>query len=277
MACERYESRLIDEALAPGGDPELAAHLRGCSDCRAELDRQRVLQNAISGSIAAMVAVEPSPALLTRVRQRADAIDAIVAEDSARRRAAWIQWTITGVGVAALAGLAIFFAGRALLRQSNSGPQLGQTAAGTPAPQTSATNQTPQTSIPPAAAYGSTASAPASSGAKEHAVQIKTAHAKAPRHDQSMQVAATHDQAPIAPLAATASPNAAPGSNVIVPPGQREAVLRLVAAMKNGRVNVASLLKESEQQQMTPIEIAPLKITPLEEKKAGSQSDGNHQ
>jgi hypothetical protein len=277
MACERYESRLIDEALAPGGDAELAAHLPGCSGCRAELDRQRVLQNAISGSIAAMVAAEPSPALLTRVRQRVDAIDAIVAEDSARRRAVWMQWTITGVGVAALAGLAIFFAGRALLRQSNSGPQLGQTAAGTPAPQTSATNQTPQTSIPPVSAHGTTVSALASSAATQRAAQIKSARTKAQRPVQSMQVAATRDQVPVAPLAATASPNAAPGSNVIVPPGQREAVLRLVAAMKNGRVNVAGLLKESEQQQMTPIEIAPIKITPLEEKKAGSQSDGNHQ
>jgi hypothetical protein len=277
MACERYESRIIDEALAPGGDAELTSHLSGCSGCRAELDRQRVLQDAISGSISAIVAAEPSPALLTRVRQRVDAIDAIVAEDSARRRAAWMQWTITGVGVAALAGLAIFFAGRALLRQSNSGPQLGQTAAGTPAPQTSARNQTPQTSIPPVSAHGSTASAPTSSAAKQRAVQIKPARAKAPRPDQSVQLAATRDQAPIAPVAATGSANGAPGLNVIVPPGQREAVLRLVAAMKNGRVNVASLLKESEQQQMTPIEIAPIKITPLEEKKAGSQSDGNHQ
>jgi hypothetical protein len=90
-----------------------------------------------------------------------------------------------------------------------------------------------------------------------------------------VQVAAKHDQAPIAPSAANVPPSGAPG--VIVPPGQREAVLRLVAAMKTGRVNVAGLLKESEQQQMAPIEIAPIKITPLEEKKTGSQSDGNHQ
>jgi hypothetical protein len=61
---------------------------------------------------------------------------------------------------------------------------------------------------------------------------------------------------------------------VIVPPGQREAVLRLVAAMKSGRVNVAGLLDSSEQQQMTPLEITPIKITPLEEKKTAGQSDG---
>jgi hypothetical protein len=261
MACERYKSQLIDEALASGSDAELTAHLRGCSDCRAELDLQRELQNRITGSIAAMVADEPSPALFTRVRQRVDAIDAIVAEDSARR-ASWIQWTITGAAAAALAGFAIFFAGRALLRQSNSGPQPVQTAAGTPTPEANTQIQT--------------APAPVAPALENHRnTQIKHARKRRLRPGQPVQVAAKHDQAPIAPSAANVPPSGAPG--VIVPPGQREAVLRLVAAMKTGRVNVAGLLKESEQQQMAPIEIAPIKITPLEEKKTGSQSDGNHQ
>jgi hypothetical protein len=274
MACERYESRLIDEALAPGGDVELTAHLRSCSKCRGELDRERELQTRITESITGIVADEPSPMLLTRVRQRVDAIDAIVAEDSARRRTAWIQWTVTGLGVAALAGLAIFFAGRALLRQSGSGPQPLRTAAGTPAPQTGAADQAPQTSAVPPSAHESTAPGPVSStGTTHRAAQINPARQKAPHPTPLAQLSV----AQAAPPMATASSNGAPGLNVIIPPGQREAVLRLVAAMKNGRVNAASLLKESEQQQMTPIEIAPIKITPLEEKKAGSQSDGNHQ
>jgi hypothetical protein len=54
-------------------------------------------------------------------------------------------------------------------------------------------------------------------------------------------------------------------------------VLRLVAAMQSGRVDVAGLLKDTEQQQMIPLEIAPIKITPLEEKKANGQTDANHQ
>jgi hypothetical protein len=68
-----------------------------------------------------------------------------------------------------------------------------------------------------------------------------------------------------------------PKFNVIIPPGQREAVLRLVAAMQSGHVDVAGLLKETEQQQMKPLEIAPIKITPLEEKKTTGQTDANHQ
>ena len=134
MACERYKSRLIEEALVPGGDSELAVHLSGCADCRDEVARQRELQNRIDGSIAAMVAVQPSPVLLARVRQQIDA-------EESPRRAAWMQWTIGGIATAALAGFAIWFAGRALLRQSISGPQPAQAAVGTPNLPTSAQNQ----------------------------------------------------------------------------------------------------------------------------------------
>ncbi|HUK30510.1 MAG TPA: hypothetical protein VLV89_05300 [Candidatus Acidoferrum sp.] len=270
MACERYESRLTDEVLAPGDDAELTSHLGGCAQCRAELARQSELQSRIAGSIAAMVADEPSPALLSRVRLRADAIDAIVAEDSASR-ALWVGWTISGVAVAALAGFAIFFASRALLRQSGSGPQPVQTAVGTPSPQTSATNSSPQSSAPEA--RNVLPPAPVSSAAvKRSSAQGGTARRKMPRSTPAPQLSVART----APAPA-ALPTAAPGFNVIIPPGQREAVLRLVAAMKTGRVNAAGLLSPSEQQQMTPIEIAPLKITLLDEKKANSQSDGNQQ
>ena len=47
-------------------------------------------------------------------------------------------------------------------------------------------------------------------------------------------------------------------SEVIVPPGQREAVLRFYAAVWSGRAEVSALLEKAE-----PLEIAALKITPL--------------
>ncbi len=269
MACERYESRLIDEALAPGGDVELTAHLRDCQECRAELDLQRELQRRIAGSVAAMVADEPSPALLTRVRQRADAIDAIVAEDSARR-AGWMQWAITGGAVSALAAVAILFSGRALLRQSPPGPQPGQTAAGTPPTQIDTqTHSTPGPAVPAIATTTARAKAPGGNAV----LRMKPAHQRAPHPAPSAQLSASR----AAPPAATPPLNGAPGFNVIIPPGQREAVLRLVAAMQAGRVNVAGLVNPTEQQQVAPLEIAPLKITPLDEKKASGQSESNHQ
>ncbi len=252
MACERYKTRLTEEALAPGNDAELPAHLSGCSECRSEFGRQRELQNRITGSIAAMVAAEPSPALLARVRQQIDS------EESPRRASA-IQWAIAGVAVSALAGFAIWFAGRALLWQSGPGPQPGQTVGGTPSPQTSATNQPSQVSVAPSPL----------------AIQKNgSGHSIPPRQrtPRPTQLAAAHDAAPAANLLASSAPR----FNVIIPPGQREAVLRLVAAMQSGRLDVAGLLKQSEQQEMTPLEIAPIKITPLNEKKRSAQSDENH-
>jgi hypothetical protein len=263
MACERYKSRLIDEALAPGGDSELSAHLSGCADCRSELSRQRELQSHISGSIAAMVAVDPSPALLARVRQQIDV-------EVSPRRAGWMQWAVGGVAVAALAGFAIWFAGRALLRQSAPGPQPAQIAGGTPTPQTSAQNQPPQNStVPP----NGTANVKAPVVVrKNEAHPVKSVRRATPRPTQSIQVAAANGSPATNPQAGNAQ-----RFNVIVPAGQREAVLRLVAAMNSGRVNVAGLLRQSEQQEMKPIEIAPLRIAPLEDQKNSVKADGSQQ
>jgi len=255
MACERYSTRLIEEALAPGGDAELTAHLAVCAECLAELGRQRDLQSRITGSIAAMVAAEPSPALLARVRQQ-------IAAEETPRRASWMRWAIAGATVSALAGFAVWFAGRALLRQPVLGPQPGQAVRGTPPAQRSAKNEPAQNSVVP----------PTGVARKTGANGAKSARQRTPRLAQSVQVAAAQDGVP----AANTPASSAPKFNVIVPPGQREAVLRLVAAMQSGRVDVAGLLKQPEQQEMKPLEIAPLKITPLDEKTSNGQAEGDH-
>jgi hypothetical protein len=264
MACERYKARLIDEALAPGADPELSAHLPGCVDCRSELSRQRELQSRISGSIAAMVSAEPSPAFLARVRQQIDL-------EESQRHAGWLQWAVGGVAVAALAGFAIWFAGRALLRQSAPGPQPGQIAGGTPTPQTSTQNQPAQNSTASPTGPANVSAPVAVRKNDEH--RVKSARRTTPRAAQSIQVAAANRSAPATnPQAASAQ-----RFNVIVPAGQREAVLRLVAAMNSGRVNVAGLLKQTEQEELAPLEIAPLKIAPLEDQKNVVKADGSQQ
>ena len=55
MACEGFETRLIERAVADT-DPALTAHLAQCADCRAELAAQSALQERITNGIAAMVA-----------------------------------------------------------------------------------------------------------------------------------------------------------------------------------------------------------------------------
>ena len=52
-------------------------------------------------------------------------------------------------------------------------------------------------------------------------------------------------------------------AEVIVPPGQREAVLRLVNALRTGRVDAASLIRTSQPGEVAPLAITPLEVKPL--------------
>jgi hypothetical protein len=61
-----------------------------------------------------------------------------------------------------------------------------------------------------------------------------------------------------------------PPAEVIVPAGQREAVLRLVNALRTGRVDAASLMRTSQPGNVAPLAIAPLEVKPLN----GGGSDG---
>ncbi len=75
MACQRYKESVVEAALGailPRQQAELDAHLTGCSDCRAALERQRRLLTAIDAGLAAQFAGEPSPEFAARVRQRVD-------------------------------------------------------------------------------------------------------------------------------------------------------------------------------------------------------------
>ncbi len=75
MGCERYKESVVEAALGaipPRQRAELDAHLTGCSDCRAALERQRRLLTAIDAGLAAQFAGEPSPEFAVRVRQRVE-------------------------------------------------------------------------------------------------------------------------------------------------------------------------------------------------------------
>ncbi len=63
---------------------------------------------------------------------------------------------------------------------------------------------------------------------------------------------------------------------VVIPPGQREAVLRLVAALRSGRVDVAGLVNQPPPQEIAPLEIKPIKILTLAEERAAEKSGDIH-
>ena len=247
MACEGFETRLIEKALADT-DPALTAHLANCAECRAELAAQRALQERITSGIAAMVADVPSPALLTRVR-------AEIASIESPRSASWMQWAIAGVTVTAFAVVAMWMIGRPSARMTGVGNSPVQTASSAPASVAPAPIQVaPQeiTLIKPTIT-------------REHRSVRSASHVNAPRVVPAMVPTTVKVAQPVV----TAAANNAP-AEVIVPAGQREAVLRLVNALRTGRVDAASLIRTTQPGDVAPLAIAPLEVKPLN----GGGSDG---
>jgi hypothetical protein len=243
MACEGFETRLIEKALADT-DPALTAHLANCAECRAELAAQSALQERITSGIAAMVADEPSPALLTRVRAEIASLDA-------PRSANWMQWAIAGVTVTAFAVVAMWMIGRPSGRLTGTGNLAVQTAVSAPASVAPLPIQVAPQEISRAT--------PAI--AREHHSVRSASHVNAPRIVPSI--------AKVAQPVVTAAANNPP-AEVIVPAGQREAVLRLVNALRTGRVDAASLIRTTQPGDVAPLAIAPLEVKPLN----GGGSDG---
>jgi cytoskeletal protein RodZ len=245
MACEGFEKRLIERAVTDA-DPELTEHLANCVDCREELAAQRELQQRISHGIAAMVADEPSPALLTRVR-------ALVAQESAPRSMRWIQWAAAGLAVSACAAVAMWMIGRPSSRLNTTENLSYQSAknaqkSSTPAPVQTASTQSAQSK---------------SIVAPEHHSAKRASHSDLPAIAPVIVKAAQ-------PVITAAANNQS--TEVIVPAGQRDAVLRLVNALRTGRVDAASLIRTSQPVDVAPLAIAPLEVKPIN---GGGSDDGS--
>lgn len=245
MACKGFEKRLIEEALAPGADPGLTAHLASCEACREYLAFQRALQESITGGVAVLVADEPSPALLVRVREQ-------IAAESAPRAARWMNWAVAGAAVAALAAFALWFAGRPSLlgRAPENGPvQSSRSASFQPVILPQAANVPPPVVI-----------------AHEHAA--RAARSRTPQRGTAVRRVI---QAASVQLPSDAQPK------ILIPPGQREAVMRLVNALRSGRVDAASLIQPPPPPgDFAPLEIVPLKIAPIDERQTDKAPDGDH-
>jgi hypothetical protein len=236
MACEGFETRLIEKALADT-DPALSAHLAKCVECRAELAAQRALQERITNGIAAMVADEPSPALLTRVRAQINA-------EPSPRSPNWMQWAIAGVTVTAFAAVAMWMIGRPSGRLNSAGNLATQSATHVPANSASAPPQIVSQQI----------AQPKPTVAREHRPVRINSHP----NSQTVVPAITKVSEPVATMTANNQP-----AEIIVPAGQREAVLRLVNALRTGRVDAASLIRTTQPGEVAPLAIAPLEVKPL--------------
>lgn len=247
MACEGFETRLIEKALADT-DPALAAHLAQCADCRAELAAQIALQQRITNGISTMVADEPSPALLTRVR-------AEIASMEAPRSAKWMPWAFAGLTVTAFAIVAMWMIGRPSARMNGSGNLPLQSASSAPASSAPAPIQVvSQESLQPKKTI-----------MREHSSLRNASHTNSPLVVPAMVKVAQ-------PVITAAANNSS--SEIIVPAGQREAVLRLVNALRTGRVDAASLIRTTQPGEVTPLPIiAPLEVKPING--GGSEGPGD--
>ena len=250
MACERFEQTLIEEAIAPGANPELSAHVTKCADCREELERQRELQARIMSGVAAMVADSPSPGLLARVRQQ-------IAAEKAPRPFPWMRWAT--VGLVACAVLVIWYAERPRGPVGQPDVRMVKVPAQAPPQDSPSTLQTIQK--PPA-----------------QRLQVAAAPTVKPlRRSAPPRVVAREPETGTV-LSAAANQTPAQGPEVIVPPGQREAVLRLVNALQSGRVDAASLLRPAQTTDYAVLQIAPIEVKPLvsEESKQDPGKQGDH-
>jgi len=247
MACPKYEEQLTEAALVliPGSleiwsadadvDGDLTRHLQGCASCRAALDGRRALLARIDRGVTAMVSAEPPAALISRVRQQ-------IAEAQVPHGARWRQWAGAGIGLAAAAALALVLLARPGVRTPHpSGADQGSNAPS--APLGTLRNDQQQRAT---AAVGAAASIPRSRLAVEK------------RHGVAADRVALHN--------ANLSEARAPEFEVIVPPGQREAIVRFADALRMRSIDEAELVTSSKGDGAgpPPLELKPLKIQLLD-------------
>jgi hypothetical protein len=112
MACERHREALADVAA---GGPALAfvgAHLASCEGCRAELATLRQALSVADAEMAGLVAAVPSAGLAARIRQAV-----AEAEPSPARRFGWL-WPAAAAAATLLVALAVWV-GRAPLPETH--------------------------------------------------------------------------------------------------------------------------------------------------------------
>jgi len=222
MACDR--DALSDVAAGAAASAELAGHLAACAACRAQLAALQRALAAADEEIARLLAVEPSPELVARIRSA-------VAESEAAPawRAGWL-WPALAAAAALVVTLAVV-----TRRPPSHEPAVAGRAR--PAPQPS------EVAHPPASA-------------------------PEPSRDAAVADVAAGGSAPL-PRPRPAARRRTPAEpEVLVPPGETEALLRLVALVHRERLTPAALAAVGQPAgdlaELRPIEIKPLEIVPLD-------------
>jgi hypothetical protein len=258
MPCERFENALSDTAAGAAATVELEAHLASCERCRDRLLGLRQALLAADEELSRIAAAMPSPALRARIR----------AAVAARQERTGARWLWASVGTAAVVVLAALWI-------TGTPEQHGPVVGGTIATRDDSTGRRAGAAPQPSAPGGREARAtpepgaiarPATSDETRGTPPGGTPHGDSPTRVASVPAATT-----------TAGRDRAP--EVIVPRGEMEALRRLVVLVHRERLEPAVLGAVARPAQdlpeLTPIDIEPLRILPLDAEESSGRAESS--
>jgi hypothetical protein len=253
MSCERYVGALADYAAGDGAPPELEAHLASCAACRNELTVLRRALDLAAGEMGALLSAEPSAFLKARIR-RATAEDG---KPSARPVALGWLWPAVASALVLAVTLVAGRGGFVAPRDTSDDPALSP--AGLQQADGAHRGQEPPRPLP------------SSTAELAPAIGVSKGSGAAPANESSgpravAGVSRAHGRQAIGDCTPPRDPD------ILVPPGEEEALRRFAADLQERRVQPDSLLvvdlsaplPEPEPITIPPLEIPPLAIPPLD-------------
>lgn len=271
---KEYEAWIDDAAvgaLDPRRERELLAHTNECDACREAYQHARELAALVDRGVESLVAGEPSPHFATRLRAR-------IAEEQPASRPIWPTWKPVAAGLATAVALAMLIA-LLLPRHRRVGPNQVQ-----PNPNTTLAARIQA----PIAAKNSSTNPPRRAGQSRvrggYPPTPELARRTTPSRMHLASRFGSHDKHPVRlSWASRAADGRSAGSSsavarhnspanpevpeVIVPPGQMEAVMQLAADIRSGRIDGKQFFAEqahAQKNMQQPIDIAPIQIKPIE-------------
>lgn len=235
LTCEKYGEWIKEAALgevSPRRERELLAHAGECDACREAYQSAREVAALVDRGVEALVAGQPSPEFAARLRAR-------IAEEGPAPRFAWFTWKPVATGFVAAVALAVLWVFLAPSRPTLP-PKSGQPVS------------TIASALPPEAHAPGVASADAAQRNRGHSIALQ-------RHSRTQLVA--QQRRGIGRIHSPSEPE------VLVPPGQLEAVMQLAADIRSGRIDGKTFVAEQTETQKNmqkPIDIPRIEIKAIE-------------